>query len=75
MAGIWRRVSESTWCLCGNSTSARIYHIDKSYFIGFGEEPVIDLKIDTLKEAKKIVWRTIETLEAYGYESCIKNRA
>jgi hypothetical protein len=66
----WRKVSDDTWKPAGSYSSAAVHKVGESYRITFGPNAFIAGTIPTLKEAKEIVEKTIETMEAYEDESC-----
>jgi hypothetical protein len=67
----WRKVNAVTWRPAGTYYSAAIHKVEESYRITFGSNAFITgTTIPTLKEAKEIVEKTIETLEAYDEPCC-----
>ena len=68
----WRKVNGSTWKPADSCSSAAVQKVGESYRITFGPNSFITGTIPTLEEAKEIVQKTIETLEA-SYEPCCKD--
>ena len=69
----WNKVDAVTWKPAGSYSSAAVHKVGESYRITFGPNAFIGGTIPTLKEAKEIVQKTIETMEAYVDESCCKD--
>jgi len=69
----WRKVNGFTWKPADSCSSAAVQKVGESYRITFGPNAFITGTIPTLKEAKEIVQKTIETLEAYQDEPCCKD--